>query len=70
MLHHWKIRNLENRKAYYVPIYQGINILDQLRDFMVDHHIKASRCRIIESSTRLINMSYREYVLAKLFLKG
>jgi len=63
MLHHWKIRNLANRKAYFVVIHKGVSALDQVHDFMVEHDIKARECRILETSSRFINMPYREYVM-------
>lgn len=65
MLHHWKIRDLETRKAYFVTIRRlpGITALDQVAGFIRDHGIQPSMCRIIETSTQFVNMPYREYVL-------
>lgn len=68
---HWKIRNLENRHAYYVPIRRGMgSALDQIKDFMIEHGIRASQCRIIESGARFINLSFHEFVMQELDRKG
>ena len=68
MTRHWKIRNLENRKAYYVPVKQifGVTVLDQLVMFLREHKIRTDKCRIIESSTRTLNVSFEEYVVQQL----
>ena len=71
MLRHWKIRNMANRNAYYVPITSSFNMtaLDQVAAFMKQHAIKPSQCRILETGARFLNITYREYVMSQLRMK-
>lgn len=71
MIRHWKIRDMRDRTAYYVTVRElpGVSVLDQVASFMKEHAIPPEHCRIVENSSRFLNLTFKEFVMQQLAMK-
>lgn len=74
MKRHWKIRNLTNRKAYFVtvdPADHNRNAVQQVYDFITEQlDIGITECRIIETANRFVNQRMDDYIMTNRGQRG